>query len=168
MKKSLRILLVLVVLSGIIFAAGSRAAWATPAARQPEAAAAKDNGAAPAAPIGSVQAPNCDGVRVLDLQEKSICGVALLTGQTTGTDVFGALNGMPGGFLSQAVTLYFTSGSLQICFAAPEGGTIFFQPSGTYDWGWVPTDLNNGFACATVSQNGDYALGPTPTPTPAP
>lgn len=168
MKKSLRFLFVMLLLAGIIIVAGSKTVWATPAARQSESAPVKANGAPVGVAAGSVRAPNCDGVTVLDLEQKSVCGIAILTGTAKGTDVFAALNGMPDGFLSQAVTLYFKSGSVEICFAAPTGGTIFFMPSGTFDWAAVPTYFNDGLACATVFENGDYALGFTPTPTPAP
>ena len=169
MNKTFRILLVVILLAWIIVIAGSKSAWATPAAKQPEAAPASVNGApAAAAPIGSVRALNCDGIRVLDEQIESVCGVAILTG-TLGTDVFASLEPIPGGFYSQAVRLFFTSGNVQICFAAPTGGTLFFLPIDvTEPWTIVPTNVVDGFACATVAASGSYALGPVPTPTPAP
>jgi len=164
MNKNLRFLFVVILLAGILLAAGSKAVWATPASDQPKAAAAKAAGAPVAvAPVGSVLAPNCDGVNIKAQEQKSVCGVALVTGLSD-ADVFATLNGMPDGFLSQAVTLLFKQGSAQICFAAPNGGTIFFMASSTFDWLAIPTDLNNGFACSTVASNGDYALGKTPAP----
>jgi len=171
MNKTFRILLVLVLLAGIILAAGSKAAWATPAAKQAESASPKANSALPTfiPPVGSVRPPDCrDATHVKQDNIKNICGVVLITGLSN-ADVFAFLNPIPEGFYSQAVTLYFTSGSVQICFAAPDGGTIFFRASGTTDvWVTVPTNVLDGFACAIVSANGEYALGPIPAPTPAP
>lgn len=150
MNKTVRFLLVLGLLVGILAVAGGAAVWASPATKAPDAVSEK---AAPALPssgshLGTVAAEGCGGVSVNPGETKGICGAAVVTGG----DVFATVGG------EGIVSLYFNSGSATICFAAPHAGVVYFQPHPGPDDTWIPlaTGFSGGRACATTSNNGHY------------
>lgn len=154
MNKTVRFLLVVALLVGVIAVAGGTAVWASPAAKAPEAVSAKADAALPAAGSldGTVSGGDgCSGKRVQDGEKAGICGLATVATQV-GSSVFAKASA--GGILS----LFFDRGSALICFAAPHNGVIYFQPHPGANNVWFPiaTRVENGRACANVSANGYY------------
>ena len=110
---------------------------------------------------GSVDTPNCDGgVVVTGTNSALVCGVATLTGNSSNANIKGVPSPKEGDFISKTITLYFTSGSAQLCFASANGtGVIYYRPLGITTWTSLPTKLSDGLACIVVSSDGSYALG---------
>ena len=160
MNNKIRFVLILVALLAIVAVAGGTGVWASPAAKAPQAVAANAN-PAPAAQknLGTASGTNCGGVKVQDGDTRSVCNVAVVTTDFSG-NVFAVASGNQGsGFENGYVSLFFTSGSATICFAAPTAGHIYFKAPNSDTWVVVGTTISNGKACAVVSLDGEYAFG---------
>jgi radical SAM superfamily enzyme with C-terminal helix-hairpin-helix motif len=163
MNKTIRFLLILVLLVGVVAVAGSKVAWAgsAPASDQAKAEAASALALKPGTVVVPVpNHPEQEGVNV-DASKAcpvSIRGHATLCALTSGTEVFGSLRARESGYLSKVVSLYFTSGSARLCFGAPQGNEVIYVDS---NGEWVPlyTFYVDGQACVDVSTSGLYVLG---------
>lgn len=162
MSKNMRFVIVLVVLAVIVVLAGSRTAWASKAILGQEPAPAAGNvesGQAASPKIGTVSAQNCeDTVRVLTGETKSLCAIATITG-VGDADLFATLSPLESPFATKIINIIFYRGSAQICYAAPEGGVIYFNAVNSADWVPLTTGIDNGIACALISESGNYAFG---------
>ncbi len=162
MSKNMRFVIVLVVLAVIVVVAGSRTAWASKAifGQQPAPVAGNAESDQAASPkIGTVSAQNCgDSVRVLTGEFKSICAIATITAVGE-TDLVAILSPDESAFETKLITVFFEMGSAQLCYAAPDGGVVYFRALHTKDWLPLITGVENGIACAFIAEDGDYAFG---------
>jgi hypothetical protein len=154
MNKTIRFVLILTVLVGVLAVAGSQTAWASPAPVAPSAAAEKVAPAPVAADafVGT-GVSNCGSQNVGDGQERGVCGLAKIY-TTYGSHIIARARG---GIL----TLHVYSGSAEICFAAPRNGVIYYQSLQNHNT-WLPLTtvrkLVNGhfMACTVTGQSGRY------------
>jgi hypothetical protein len=162
MNKNIRILLVVLALIAIVVIAGSKTVWSKPGPNSPVAQTDAVSANAPLsvdANVGSVDPPNCTGsVTISGSESKSMCGEATLTGLGN-VDVIATQRGREGDFISKTISLVFTKGSARLCFAAPNGGDIYFKANSSNAWTTFPTTIADGIACAVVSDSGAYCFG---------
>ena len=164
MNKYMRILLVLALLVGFVAFAGSQAAWAVKPAAAPAAGASS---MANSVSGSTVNPPSGCGSDVpVDLGATTLCGVATVAsdnGELIGTS---HLANRPEGFKNKMVVVtLFNEGTYgQLCFAARKGGAVYFQNPVTMLWSPIFTVVENGLACASIFQSGNYVLGPVPAP----
>jgi hypothetical protein len=154
MNKTIRVLLIVAVLVGILAVAGSQTVWASPAPVAP-AAAAEEVAPAPVAADAFVGTGGggCQAQVVDNGETKGICGLAKVY-STYGTHVVARVSG-------GVLHLYFSRGSAEVCFAAPRNGVIYWQPVQNHNT-WIALTtvrkLVNGkfMACTVTSQSGSY------------
>jgi len=160
MNKIIKVLLIVVLLGGIVLVARSQTVWASsgfsfqPAKIVPVLSAPGQRPGTVAVP------PIAGGVRVRGIGDCpiSVGGTATLCGLTTPVDVLGSLEPRPDGYLSKMVELVFTTGTVRLCFAAPDGKELIYFLSND---AWTPlfTYYRDGQACVDVSVSGFYVLG---------
>ena len=158
MNKTIRILLILALLVGIVVVAGSKTVWASSAPASP-LEKVNPAPAAVASNIGTVDVPDGERVVIGNGEDPvSIGGQATLEGLDVNTNVLTSLSPRPDGYLSKIVNLLFTSGSARLCFPAVKGDETVYILVGDV---WTPlfTFYVNNLACVEFSESGSYVLG---------